>query len=143
MPKPMARMRLLTLRAQETNAASVVVEIMVTGSFADCLLGVLSLVMLGSCSSSGQTTNQRAELQTPLICQEAIRSQLKAPANATFPEIAESEVRRAAEDRDIVRILTYVDIQDASGAVLRKYFQCDSELKNGRWMLRQLREIKR
>jgi hypothetical protein len=60
-----------------------------------------------------------------------------------LPEIAESEVRRAAEDRDIVRIMTYVDIPLASGEMSRSYYQCDCELGDGRWALRALKEIKR
>jgi hypothetical protein len=103
---------------------------------------VLATLTLSACSLPPDGGRTSDETETRAICQQAIGSHLEAPATARFPDVAETVFGPAAENRDITRILTYVDTQAAPGA-LRHYFQCDCELKDGRWVLRQLKEIKR
>jgi hypothetical protein len=119
----------------------------VTGCIALGLVGVIGLFMLAMCPSTkptrspAQAAQDRAVDETRVICQEAIKATLKAPATAKFPHISTSEVGRAAENKDIVRILTYVDAQNSFGAVIRTHFQCDCRQQGNRWVLADLKPI--
>ena len=98
----------------------------------------LALLALYACSPPPEGT-ATLEAETRAACQQAILSQLEASAGARFAEVKDSVFGPAAETRDIMRLLTYVDGRND----VRRYFQCDCNVEGVRCLLRQVKEVKR
>ena len=101
------------------------------------------VLMLGSCflifkpDNSPEAQRQKAEEQsllntqvsTTLVCEEAVKRRLKAPATADFPFGHSNQVRGVVGYTNRYRLSSYVDAQNSFGANLRTNFVCVVEGK--------------
>ena len=63
-----------------------------------------------------------ARIQTTIACEERMSAQLKSPGSADYPFAHSTAVEPLGERR--YRLASYVDSQNAFGAVLRTNFAC-------------------
>ena len=64
-----------------------------------------------------------ARIQTTIACEERMNAQLKSPGSADYPFAHSTSVEALAEPNRY-RLASYVDSQNAFGAVLRTKFAC-------------------
>jgi hypothetical protein len=106
-----------------------------------CVLAIGVCVMLTP--DSPPNPEDDAIDQSRVVCQQAIRATLKAPATAKLPHISRGDVARVAGEPDLRRILTYADAQNSFGAMIRTHFKCDTKKVGNRWVVQDLKVIER
>jgi len=95
-------------------------------------------------SEEKQKAMEEGITQAQIQCPRAIKATLKAPSTAKIPHISKynkssgSFVAIAAEDADVIRVMTYVDSQNSFGAIVRTNFQCDLKKIDGQWVIIRL-----
>jgi hypothetical protein len=97
---------------------------------------LLMLFVLAVGSSDGGKSGPN-KIDAFVMCQEAVKRRLKAPATADFPWYSDSFVRYLDVGR--FRVSAYVDAENSFGAKIRSYYTCVVKSTDGHhWTLESI-----
>lgn len=94
--------------------------------FKDIILGFVGLIVaisiVSSCSNKSGNTDPDQATMASIQCESFVKDQLKAPASADFPSIAD-HIYKVGDNG--YRIESHVDAQNSFGANLRSNYTCE------------------
>jgi hypothetical protein len=90
-----------------------------------------------SSSPSGRKVYGVKSAEAKVMCEQFVRSRLKAPRTASFSHVWETEIRGSGDGP--YEVAGFVDAQNSFGALLRNPYTCSVEATGGdKWKLLEL-----